>query len=109
MRTSTKFVAGILLTVAGVAALASPVSAQVRRDAWIPVETNNVYWGLATGPVILQGPGLPSGGAYGYVGPAYGAVGQVPRAPVPAPTYDVTPRILDCVHVPFPQCSGAGN
>ena len=86
-----------LMAVVAVAVLAPPAAAQVRREPWIPVSTNNVFWGLAAGPVILD-PVFPPP-AY----PAYGAVGRVPPgARAPAPAY--VPRILDCVHIPFPQC-----
>lgn len=87
-----------VLAIAAVAALPSPAQAQVRREPWIPVSTNNVFWGLALGPVILD-PVFPQPGW----APAYGAAGRVPPgAPVPGRAY--VPRILDCVHIPFPQC-----
>ena len=90
---------GLLAAMAamGVAVLASPVMAQSRQEPWIPVSTENVFWGLAVGPVIHEGP------AYGSVRPV--APGQV----VPGPVYGAPPRILDCVHVTFPQCGGGGG
>ena len=106
MKTSLKFIlAETVLAVVSVAVLASPVGAQVRVEPWIPVSTNNAFWGLALGPVIPESVGP----AYGYIGRAYGSVGPVPPgAPVPAPAYEVMPRILDCVHITFPQCAGGG-
>jgi hypothetical protein len=98
MRTSVK----VILAAMGVAALASPVMAQgisgtPWREANVPVSTDNVFWGLAYAP--LYGPAY---GAYGSVAPP--RAGQFAPGVVAAPL----PRILDCVHVPFPQCSG-GN
>jgi hypothetical protein len=93
MRTSIKV---ILAAAMGVAVLASPVTAQNRLEPWIPVSTDNVFWGLAVGPVIHEGP------AYGSVRPV------APGRFVPGPVYGAPPRILDCVHVTFPQCGG-GN
>jgi hypothetical protein len=86
----------VILATMSVAVLASPAIAQYRREPWIPVSTDNVFWGLAVGPVILEGP-------------VYGSIRTVaPGRVVPGPVYAV-PRILDCVHVPFPQCSGGGQ
>jgi hypothetical protein len=99
MKTSMK----VMLAAAGVAVLASPALAQTRREPWIPVSTDNVFWGLAVGPVIHEGP------AYG--GPAYGSARPIAPGQVmpPGPVYGAPPRILDCVHVTFPQCSGGGG
>ncbi len=99
MRTNMK----VILAATGIAVLSSPVTAQTWRDANIPVWTDNVFWGLALAP--LQAP------AYGAYGPAYGSVarapaGRVEPAPLAAPPL---PPILDCVHVPFPQCSGGSG
>jgi hypothetical protein len=93
MRTIMK----VMLAAIGVAVLAPPVLAQNRQEPWIPVSTENVFWGLAVGPVIHEGP------AYGSVRPV------APGRSVPGPVYGAPPRILDCVHVTFPQCSGAGG
>jgi hypothetical protein len=94
MRTRTK----VILAAMGVATLAPPVMAQTWPYANVPVSTDNVFWGLAYAPLY--------GSAYG----AYGSAaplrrGQLAPGMVAAPL----PRILDCVHVPFPQCSSGGN
>jgi hypothetical protein len=97
-----------ILTAMGVAALASPAMAQTWRDANVPVSTDNVFWGLAYAPLEGRAP------AYGYA-PAYGSAAPHrawQRAPgVPGVVVEGhLPRILDCVHVTFPQCSaGAGG
>jgi hypothetical protein len=92
----------VILAATGVAVLASPIMGQTLRDANIPVSTDNVFWGLAVAP--LYGP------AYGRAyGPAYGSVARVPAGRfVPGSVATPLPLILDCVHVPFPQCSGGG-
>jgi hypothetical protein len=93
------------LAAIGIAIMASPVMAQNPRNANIPVSTDNVFWGLAVAPLQVPAP------AYGL---AYGSVVRAPVRPAPGlaggPVFDAVPlpRILDCVHVPFPQCSG-GN
>lgn len=89
MKTTMK----VVLTGIGVAVLASPVMAQTWWNAQVPLSTDNVFWGLAYGPV--------------YGAPAYGSVAQPPAGRL-APGFTVVapPRILDCVHVPFPQCGG---
>ncbi|MBO0753452.1 MAG: hypothetical protein J2P53_15140 [Bradyrhizobiaceae bacterium] len=88
----------VILAALGVAALASPAMAQYGPRTWIPVSTDNVFWGIAQGPVVHEGP-------------AYGSVRRVaPGRVVPGPVYGAPPLILDCVHVPFPQCgAGGGN
>ena len=88
----------VILATMGVAILASPVVAQTWPEANVPVSTDNVFWGLAYAP-----PYRPAHGAYGSVAPP--RPGQFAPGVVAAPL----PRILDCVHVPFPQCSGGGN
>jgi hypothetical protein len=98
MRTTMK----MMLAVMGVAVLASPAMAQTWWDAKVPLSTNNALWGLAYGP------------AYPAYGPAYPAYGSaVPftagrRGPGFVAVAPPLPRILDCVHVTFPQCSGGG-
>jgi hypothetical protein len=99
MRTTMK----MMLAVTGIAVLASPAMAQTWWNAPVPLSTDNVFWGLAYGP------------AYPAYGPAYPAYGSaVPltagrRGPGFVAVAPPLPRILDCVHVTFPQCSGAGN
>jgi hypothetical protein len=87
----------VILATMGIAVLASPVMAQTWWSGNVPLSTDNVFWGLAYGPV--------------YVPPAYGSV--APRAGRLAPGFVVVappvPRILDCVHVTFPQCSSASG
>jgi hypothetical protein len=92
--------------------IASPALAQSwqtpnGRYANVPVSTDNALWGLAFAP--LQAP------AYGL---AYGSAAGVPRGrPVPGAATNPPvgsplsplPRILDCVHVTFPQCGGVGG
>jgi hypothetical protein len=97
MRTSMK----VILAATGIAALASPVPAQTWPDANVPVSTDNVFWGLAYAP--LYGPAYGAYGAYGSAAPP--RPGQFAPGMVATPL----PRILDCVHVPFPQCSSGGN
>jgi hypothetical protein len=102
MRTSTK----VILAAMGVAALASPVMAQTWPDVNVPVSTDNVFWGLAYAP--LYGSAYGAYGAHGAYG-AYGSAAPVrPGLLAPGVVEAPLPRILDCVHVPFPQCSG-GN
>lgn len=103
MTTTPKLIVAPALLAAVVAgALAAPAAAQVRREPWIPVSTNNVFWGLALGPPILD-PVFPQPSGDPVWGHAYGAAGPVPPgAPVPGRAY--VPRILDCVHIAFPQC-----
>jgi hypothetical protein len=86
----------VILATMAVATLAWPVMAQTWRDANVPVSTNNVFWGLAYAP--LYGPAYGAYGAYGSVAPP--RPGQFAPGVVATPL----PRILDCVHVPFPQC-----
>jgi hypothetical protein len=78
-KSTTKTKLNVILVTAGIV-LASPVAAETWRD--VPVSTNNVFWGQQfeadTHP--RTGPGALIGGA--------------------------PPRILDCVHVTFPQCGG---
>jgi hypothetical protein len=71
---------------------------QTGRHATPPLWENNVFWGMESEP-------QPSRGYGSSVYPA----GQPPRDVGAAPgAVDVhaQPRILDCVHVAFPQCSG---
>lgn len=93
----------MILAATGIAALASPVLAQTWWNASVPLSTDNVFWGLAYGPAY----GPP---AYGPL--AYGSVAH-PSASRLAPGFVVVPpplpRILDCVHVTFPQCGGGGS
>jgi hypothetical protein len=94
----------MILAAMGAAALASPVIAQTWPDANVPVSTDNVFWGLAYAP--LYGSANRAYGAYG----AYGSAAPLrPGRPAPGAPMAPLPRILDCVHVPFPQCSGGGN
>jgi hypothetical protein len=91
MRTNIK----VTLAAMGIALLSSPVTAQTWRNANIPLSTDNVFWDLALAPLS---------------GPAYGSVARAPAGRLaPRPLATPLPRILDCVHVPFPQCSGGGQ
>jgi hypothetical protein len=101
MRTIMK----VILAAMSVAVLASPVMAQNWWNPTAPVRpdlsTDNVFWGQVYAP------------AYAYGSPAY-AYGSAAHAPpmarfVPGVTVAGHPRILDCVHVTFPQCSSGGN
>jgi hypothetical protein len=85
----------LALTAMGITVLSFPVMAQTWRYANIPLSMDNVFWHLAVPP--------PYGPAYGSI--ARAPMGRFARGPFAAPL----PRILDCVHVPFPQCSGAGQ
>jgi hypothetical protein len=92
----------MILTAIGGVALASPVMAQTAdqtgRYATQPLSENNVFWGMEREPQPSRAYGssvYPAGQPLRDVGAAPGAVD------VHAP-----PRILDCVHVAFPQCSG---
>jgi hypothetical protein len=91
----------------GIAVLASPVVAQTWRDANVPVSTDNVFWGLAYAPLYRHAPAYGYGPAYGYAAP-YRAWRRTPGPPGMAVEGQL-PRILDCVHVPFPQCSGGAG
>jgi hypothetical protein len=63
--------------------------AQPRQDTNVPMPTNNIAWG----PENKR--------PYGY-----GAVAHPPASwRARAVTF---PRIIDCVHVTFPQCSDGG-
>jgi hypothetical protein len=89
-------------------AVASPVmaqnwQAQNGRYANVPVSTDNVFWGLAYAPLQAPAYGLAYGSAAGIA--AGRPVPGIAAAPPPPPL----PRILDCVHVTFPQCGGGGN
>lgn len=97
MKTAMK----VILTGIGIAVLASPVMAQTWWNARVPLSTDNALWGLAYEPPYV---------APAYGAPAYGSVARLPSGRL-APGFTVVapPRILDCVHVTFPQCSGAGN
>jgi hypothetical protein len=88
MKTSTT----MILAAIGIAALASPVMAQSRPNTTPPVSENNVFWGLENAP--------PHENAYGSL--------AHPRTSRLAPdaAADSSPRLIDCVHVSFPQCSG---
>jgi hypothetical protein len=94
-----------ILAAMGIAALASPVVAQTWPDANVPVSTDNVFWGLAYAPLYGHVPGY--GPAYGYAAPGRGWQ-RGPGLPGAA-VEGRLPRILDCVHVPFPQCSGGAG
>jgi hypothetical protein len=83
----------MILAVMGVAALASPVAAQTRRDANVPVSENNALWGVENAP--------PQEHAYGSAHPQTQTGRFAPGAAAVSP-----PRVVDCVHVQFPQCSG---
>jgi hypothetical protein len=83
----------VFLAAMGVAALASPVMAQTRPNTNLPLSENNVFWGLESAPLHEH---------------AYGSVpreGQL-QASTPDAAAVPPPHIIDCVHVPFPQCGG---
>jgi hypothetical protein len=109
MRTGMK----VILAAMGVAFLASPVMAQYWQNPTAPVRpdlsTDNVFWGQVWGPAYAYG--SAHGPAYGSAyGPAYGSAAPAPiRRFAPAVPVEGHPRILDCVHVTFPQCSSGGN
>jgi hypothetical protein len=106
-----------------VALLASPVIAQTLMEPQVPVSTDNVFWGLAYSLVPAVGVAQPAYGsvalvrrhhrhartmAYGYQpAPAFGAV-VAPAGDLPVGATN-PPRILDCVHVTFPQCGNGGG
>jgi hypothetical protein len=102
MRTGMK----MTLAAMSVAVMASPVMAQYWQNPTALVRpdlsTDNVFWGQVYGPAYAHGPAY--GSAYGSAGPAP-VVGRF----APGVTVDGHPRILDCVHVTFPQCSSGGN
>jgi hypothetical protein len=104
MRVKAALVKAAAAAIGGAVAVASPVTAQNwqapnGRYANVPVSTDNVFWGLAYAP--LQAP------AYGL---AYGSAAGIPAGrPVPGIAAAPPPRILDCVHVTFPQCGGVGG
>jgi hypothetical protein len=133
MRTSVK----VTLAAIGAAVVAYPVMAANWRDGYIQpdLSTNNVFWGMpypayrhyptyehpayghpyGYGSVAHHPPGRaygyepvahpPAGHPYGYGPFAHPPAGRL----VPGGTVEaVHPPIIDCVHVPFPQCSG-GN
>jgi hypothetical protein len=89
-----------ILAAMGVALLASPVVAQTWPRTSPPLPDENVFWGLENAP--------PHGNAYGSS--VRSRAGLLPRGAVVAPgTADTSaPRVIDCVHVTFPQCGG-GN
>jgi hypothetical protein len=84
----------VVLTAMGVAALASPVMAQTWRNSNnVPVSENNALWGLENAPPHEH---------------AYGSSAHLQTSRIAPGTGAVAPhRIIDCVHVPFPQCSGS--
>jgi hypothetical protein len=84
---------GPALAALTLAAIASSVMAEPRRDTNIPLSTDNVLWGEAN-----KRP-------YGYGSVAHPPAGR--RAPGVA-IEPAHPRILDCIHVTFPQCSDGG-
>jgi hypothetical protein len=73
------------------AAIASPVMAEPPRDTNIPLSTDNVFRGEANSR------------PYGYV--AHTPAGRRAAGVAIEPAH---PRILDCVHVTFPQCGEGG-
>jgi hypothetical protein len=85
----------MILAAMSVGALASPVMAQ----SWpninnVPVSENNALWGVESAP--------PHEHAYGSTARAH--TGRVARQPEAAAASQG--RVIDCVHVTFPQCSG---
>jgi hypothetical protein len=85
----------MILAAMGVAALASPVMAQTRPNTNPPLSEDNVFWGLENAPLHEHG--------YGSV--AHPRAGRLPASAPDAAAF-APPHIIDCVHVPFPQCSG---
>ena len=112
MRTSMK----VILATMGVAVLAYPVKAGTWQNGYVQpdLSTDNVFWGMQSGqPVYGHHPAYeqPYGYPYGNGSAAHRTVGRPvahPPAGPPAPggiIEGVQPRIIDCVHVQFPQCS----
>jgi hypothetical protein len=99
------------------AAVASPAPAQNwqtqnGRYANVPVSTDNALWGLAYAPLQTPAYGLAYGSAAGIRRgrPAPGIAASLPAAsPTLGSPLNPLPRILDCVHVTFPQCGGVGG
>jgi hypothetical protein len=86
----------VILAATSVAVLASPVMAHSWRYRHAPLgpdlSTNNALWGEPY-----------------YHGRAYGSAVYPPVGRFgPGAAIDGPPRVIDCVHVAFPQCSG-GN
>lgn len=82
----------VILAAMGVAALASPAMAQAVRHTTVPLSENNVFWGMEDAPLH---------------GNAYGSNVHPRTDRPPHGVAGIQPRILDCVHVPFPQCGGS--
>jgi hypothetical protein len=87
---SSQFCAPALVALT-LAAIASPVIAEPSRDTNMP----------------------PPGGVWSEAGKrpyAHGSANQPParRHPPAAAVGSADPRVLDCVHVPFPQCGESG-
>jgi hypothetical protein len=116
MRTSVK----LILAAIGAAVMVYPVMAATMRNGVVQpdLSTNNVFWGMpyaAYGSQDVTAFERAHGHAYGYesIGrPSEGhAHGLHPSTVRPAPEgifEGVRVPLIDCVHVPFPQCSG-GN
>jgi hypothetical protein len=85
----------MILAAMGAAALASPVAAQTSRNTNAPVSENNALWGVENAP--------PHEHTYGSA--AHPQTQTSRFAPDAAAVSQ--PRVIDCVHVPFPQCSGS--
>jgi hypothetical protein len=93
-----------ILATTGVVILASPVMAQTSPESKVPVSTDNVFWGLAHAPLYGHAPVHGYGSAYDAAVPH--RAGRVAPGLPAGPTEGQLPRVLDCVHVTFPQCSG---
>jgi hypothetical protein len=91
MRTNMR----LILAAMGVAVLASPVTAQTGQNARVPLSTDLVTKNVFRGTIY--------GRPYGYI--AHPPVGRLAPGAIIEGTQ---PRILDCVHVLFPQCSDGG-
>jgi hypothetical protein len=77
----------VILAAVGIAVLASPVKAETWRD----LSTDNALWSEEVEP------------EHAHVAASHPRTGRL--APGVA-IGGASPRILDCVHVAFPQCSG---
>jgi hypothetical protein len=110
MRTGVK----VILAAMSVAVLVSPVMAQNWQYPTAPVRpdvsTDNVFWGQVYDPAFAYGAAASAQGSYGSAAGAYGSAAGAPVGRgAPGLSVDGNPRIIDCVHVTFPQCSSGGN
>jgi hypothetical protein len=118
MRTSVK----VMLAAIGAAVVTYPVMAETVRNVQPDLSTNNVFWGMRY-PAYRRHPaddhrayGYGYGGGYVAHPPAGHPHGYRPVVRLPAGQFApggavegiYNPPNIDCVHVPFPQCSNGG-